>query len=364
MESIDSADWGSLASVDFHGLCVQGVDFDGADHYAVRELARAVEVVLWYDDPTDWPAGSRWARVTTIPELAPDAALGGAINTAHRTTIFADDVALFTAAYSGNPTVTVRPWADFVEPTEKHQHGRWVDDAAHAAHLAARALHGWREWTEGLDPLELDESGHVLPQRPRGRWIAPDGTRTYFASDTAGPAIHTADFNDSFTLAATGAASQTATGIGPGGKNGFTFVSPSNEPDSAAWPTTGVYRYQLDVTAVGADLTFGLLTQGAGLGHFSRAAADGLSDLQVFVQDQAAFSSSGLHLASVTNPAWTAGAVTDRWAATVASFRVVGHGNQTLTMQLGEADDFTDGPWAAAPVAGDNLNAPMLGAYV
>jgi hypothetical protein len=117
------------------------------------------------------------------------------------------------------------------------------------------------------------------------------------------------------------------------------------EPDSAAWPTTGVYRYQIDATSVGADLTYGLLTQGNGNGFFARTPADGLSVTESFVQDQAAFSSSGLNIASVTDPAWTAGNATDRFAIVLASVRTAGHGNQTLTLQLGETDDFADGPW-------------------
>ena len=34
-------------------------------------------------------------------------------------------------------------------------------------------------------------------------------------------------------------------------------------------------------------------------------------------------------------------------------------GNESLTFEVGENDDFCDGPWAAASTAGDN--APMFG---
>jgi hypothetical protein len=250
----------------------------------------------------------------------------------------------------------VRPWSEFTPPQAKHQHGIWAENARWEAHQKKRRIAGWREWTEGLDESELDANGHVLDQRARGRWVKPVGTRTYYGSNNAGPAIQSATFNASFTQNPTGASNLTDTGVNQNGQLVATFVSPTNQPDSAAWPTTGVYRFQLDVTAVGADLTYGVLTQGNGLGRFARADSAGTTTLQSFQQSQAAFSSSGLNVASITNPAWTAGAATNRWAASIAAIRVVGHGTQSITIQAGETDDFTDGPWAApAAQAGNSI---------
>ena len=355
-ESVDSRDWSALASVDFAGLCVQGRVYDGADHYAVRNLpSGGVKVVLWYDDPDDWPAGQRWARVTTVPTLGPDPALGGAINTRYTDVLFAEPQIrrALEAAYRGNPRVKIEPWSSFTPPQAKHQHGIWTPDAQWADHQRARRVAGWREWTEGLDPALCGADGCVKQQRVNVDFLPPHGTRTYYHNPGAGPDPVAAEHPNSLGLNPSGATGETAT-INQNGQNAFSAVSPSGEPASAAWPTTGVYRYQIDATAVGADLTYGLLTQGNGTGFFARTPAAGTSITESFVQDQAAFSSSGLNIASVTNPAWTAGSATDRFAVVVASTRVTGHGNQTLTLQLGELDDFADGPWAAPAAATDN----------
>jgi hypothetical protein len=346
-ESIDSSAWGSLASVDFHGLCVQGRVYDGADHYAVRNLpGGGIKVFLWYDDPDDWPPGQRWARVTTIPVLGPDPLLGGAINTRYTDVVYAEGglKPALRAAYRNNPRVTVRDWTDFNPPQTKVLHGKWVPDNQHADLLTSRRVAGWREWTEGLDPQLCDARGCVKQQRVNVDFLPPHGTRTYYHNPAIGPDVVGAEHPNSFGLTPSGATTESAT-INQNGQDGFSAVSPSGEPDSAAWPTTGVYRYQIDATSVGADLTYGLLTQGNGNGFFARTPADGLSVTESFVQDQAAFSSSGLNIASVTDPAWTAGNATDRFAIVLASVRTAGHGNQTLTLQLGETDDFADGPW-------------------
>jgi len=335
--------------VDFHALCIQGVTFDGADHYAIRNLpSGGVKVFVWHDDPDDWPPGQRWARVSTIPLLGVDPAMGGAINTRATDVIYAEAGIrpTFAAAYAGNPKVEVVPWTRFTPPQAKVQHGVWVPDAQHADLQAARRVVGWREWTEGLDPRELDARGCVKQQCVNVHYLPPDGTRTYYNDSTAGPIIHAADFNNEAVLSPTGSTNQTAA-HNQNGNTHCTAVTEAGEPDSAAWPTTGVYRYQIDVTAIGADLEYGMLNLGSGIGHFSRAASDGLSDLETFAQDQAAFTGSGLNIGSVTNPAWTAGSVNDRFSISLACDRVAGHGNQNMTVQVGELDDFMDGPWAA-----------------
>ena len=333
-----------------HGLNVQGVVFDGADHYAVRNLpAGGIDVFCWYDDPSDWPPGQRWARVVTIQPLAPDARFAGAINTAQRHVIYAEPVirAVMTAAYAGNPIVRVRPWSDFTPPQAKTFNGQWVAGMHHEAHCTARSICGWREWTDGLDPSELDDSGRVKDQRRLGRFVVPDGTRTYYHNPAAGPDIHGAINPNSFGLTPSGATNESGT-INQTGQTAFSAVTPANQPASAAWPTTGVYRYQIDATVVGADLVYGLLNLGSGLGHFGRVNAGATADQQTIAQNQASFSSSGLNIASITNPAWTSGAIGDRFEIVVASHRVVGHGNQSITLQLGESDDFADGPWPSA----------------
>ena len=196
-----------------------------------------------------------------------------------------------------------------------------------------------------------------------GRYVVPTGTRTYYHNNVVGPSPHPTweTFGqNSLGLTPAGASSEASGSIGGNARMVFAASSPANEPNSAAWPTTGVYRYQFDCIATGADLVFGCLTLGGTEGHFGRINAAADTDLQVFEQDQAAFSGSGLHLASITDPAWTAGAADNRFGILVCCQRVTGHGNQSMTLQLGETDDFADGPWAAAP-AGPADNSVFFG---
>lgn len=354
--AIDSRDWSSLPPMVCHGLNVQGLVCDGADHYALRNLpGGGVKVFLWYDDPEDWPPSMRWARVVTIQPLGPDARLGGAINTNHRHVLYAEwgIRSVLQRAYGKNPHVTIADWADFVPPQAKTFDGQWVTDAHHEAHRKKRDIRGWREWTDGLAEEEI-EDGKVRLQRVNVRYVPPKGTRTYYHNPAAGPDIHSAINPNSFGLTPSGATNETAT-CNQNGQTAFSAVTPANEPSSAAWPTTGVYRYKIDCTAIGADLAYGLLNQGSGVGHFGRVNAGATADLQTIAQDQAAFTSSGLNIASITNPAWSSGSAGDRFEIVISGFRTVGHGNQDMTLQLGEFDDFADGPWRAAQ------NAPFFG---
>lgn len=356
---VQSDAWAGLPSFTCHALCVQGVVFDGADHYSVEQRSPGVvDVVVWHDDPSDWPPGQRWARVWTFRHLRqdPDPRFGGAVRPQHQQVIYAENGVrpVLKAAYGSNPSVSFRPWRSFDSRRVNAMHGAWVTDEQHADQQKARSVQGWRTWTEGLSEHELDANGHVKVQRRMARYQVPRGTRTYYHNTNPVTTPINADYENGLGGAPTGAVLQTSGNVGTNGADVWSTITVAGEPDSAAWPTTGEYRYQLDVTAAGSDLTFGLLAQGNGDGHFSRISADGTTNLQTIVQDQSAFAGSGLFIASVTDPSWTPGAATDRYGFAVAGIRVIGHGNQTLTMQLGEADDFTDGPWAAAP-------APLAG---
>jgi hypothetical protein len=357
--------WAGLGSFTCHALCVQGVVFDGADHYSVETVSPGVvRVVVWYDDPTDWPPGQRWARVWTFRHLAadPDPRYGGAVRPQHQQVLFAEDGMrpILEAAYGTNPTIQIRPWNAFNSRRSNPMHGAWVTDEQHADQQAVQSVQGWRTWTEGLHPNELDANGHVRVQRRMARYRVPRGTRTYYHNPATATTPVVADFSNALQANPSGATLQTSGNVGGNGRIVWSTVTPSGEPNSAGWPTTGEYRYQLDVTAAGVDLTFGLLNQGNDAAHFSRISSDASSELQTIQQDEAAFSGSGLHLATITDPAWTAGSSGDRWGFTVAGVRVTGHGNQTFTMQIGESDDFTDGPWTAAP-AGPAHNATFFG---
>jgi hypothetical protein len=340
---------------------VQGLTVDGFDHYSVEPVeAGIVKVIGWCDDPDDWPVGQRWAREICFRHLAPDPdpRFGGAINTCQTQVIYADTgiKAAFEAAYAGNSKVEIKDWTDFDPNRSNPMEGAWVSDEAHAAHQAEQSVESWRTWTEGVDPFDLDKNGRVRNQRKMGRYVIPTGTRTYYHNATALsiPVYQAAgvDHENELGLSPAGQTNEVSGNVGGAGALVWAAATPSNEPNSAAWPTTGVYRYQIDCIAVGADLTFGLLTQGTGDdGGFMRLNAALDTELQRVVQDQSAFSGSGLHLASITDPAWSAGSVSDRFCVLVAAVRVTGHGNQTMTLQVGESDDFADGPWTAAPPA-------------
>lgn len=362
-QECDSRDWGRLGEFTIHALNIQGDIYEGPDHYAVREVGSSlVSVVVWHDDPDDWPPGTRWAKVVTYQPLGEDPRpqFGGAVNVRRQMTIYADNAALFQAAY---PEVDVLPWANFDHSRDKAMRGVWVPDAAHKAHQQVRSVRGWREWIDGLHPTLLDRHGYLRDQRKAGRYLRPQGTRTYYHVDEAGPTgAHSGASHYNVLKTTTGTTSSELVNVGTAGLLAFVATADAGEPDSAAWPTTGVYRAQLDVTAVGADLVFGLLTLDGAQGHFGRVNAAVTSCLQAVEQDESAFFGSGLHLATVTDPSWSSGSDTDRYEIVIAAFRSAGHGTQSMTMQLGEADDYTDGPWpGVTPVT--EANPPFFGTH-
>jgi len=354
-KQVDSSGWAGLSSFICHALCVQGVVIDGFDHYSVEPVeAGIVKVIVWNDDEDDWPVGQRWAREICFRHLAPDPdpRFGGAFNTCQTHVIYAEAGIRPTleSAYGGNSKIEFKDWSEFDPNRSNPMEGQWVTDAQHAAFQRQQTVEGWRTWTEGVDPSELDARGRVKIQRAIGRYEKPKGTRTYYhnATDLSIPA-YTPDNANALGLTAAGAANENSGNVNQNGSLVWAAASPANEPSSAAWPTTGTYRYQIDCVAAGVDLTYGLLTQGANNGGFARLNSALASELQLFVQSQSAFFGSGLFLATVTNPAWSAGASSDRFAIKVAAVRVTGHGSQIMTLQLGETDDFADGPWSAAP---------------
>lgn len=150
-----------------HCVNVQGRCFQ-ADHYHVAGISNGLRMTAWNDDPVDFPPGERYARVVDFLFCAPDASLGGAINTRQTQTVFAEVGA--RARMSAAISTTFQPWSAFVPPTSDVMHGVRVSDQEHLDHLAARTPHGWREWTEGLDPSDLDENGHIKQQRVLGRF--------------------------------------------------------------------------------------------------------------------------------------------------------------------------------------------------
>ncbi len=348
-----------------NALCVQGVVFH-ADHYHVEYLPDGgVRVTAWNDDPDDWAAGEYLARRVTIPPLAPDSYLKGAINTGQTQEIYAGADLLPNLPPTQN--ATLHPWADFVAPTTAVYHGIWTSDQLNLDLSGTLNNRGWREWGDHLDPSELDGSGNVLQQRELGRYLPNVGTRTYYHNNVEElNAIHSvnATYENALGTAPAGASSEQSPGIGGGGEFAFVATTPTNEPDSAAWPT-GTYRCQLDVTSADANVSYGLLAlTGDVIGGFHRVNAALGSDLETKEQAEAAFSGTGLKLATTGSVSWSSGTQSDRFEILVAAIRTSGHGNPRFTLELGESDDFADGPWAAAGATQQGAGAVTASATV
>lgn len=365
----DSSDWAQLprrpeptsttpVPTDEGYVCklnVQGVSFAGDRLAVVPHMTDAgVEVHQVWDDLEDYPVGWRQARVWTMLPLAPDARFNGAINARQRQTIYAEPAIAARIALYG-PGQDVRPWDQYTPLADDvYVRGLWMPDALYQAHAALRTRRGWREWVEGLDPRELIDKtcsdgvvrSCVRQQRPQGRYLVPKGTRTYYHSDTGlTNGIHTADHENELRTGTGTAATQESAMIG--GNNDriiWASTTPAGEPESAAWPT-GDYRHQIDCSDVGVDITYGLLTVGGSAGHFARVNAAVTSDLETKVMTETVFSGGGLKLATTGSVSWTAGNVSDRFEIAIAAGRPANHGNQSITVELNEFDDFADGPW-------------------
>ncbi len=322
--------------------CCQGVTVKGHDHYAVEHVdAETCRITGWSDDPFDWPVGTRHAEVWTFRNLAPDDALGGAINTSQTKEIYAEDDSAFISA--------TKPWRDFVAPTRNVRHGIWVSDDEAAAHDAAGVAPSWRTWTEGLDPSELDDSGRLKSQRTQGRYKVPDGTLTFFMNDNStvdGP--HTVLSGNERELNQTIGSPVTLFGGNLGVNDSALYAAQTtlaNEPNNDDWPD-GNYRAQYDIAAAGSGLTYGLRTAGAVTGHFARLNSTITTDLETHEQVEALASGTGIKLFTTGAVSWTAGALGDRFEVLLACARDgVGHGQQSMDYELGDVDSFADGPW-------------------
>lgn len=351
---IDSADWSGLASAPLHALECQGVLFDGADHYSIEDVdATTTKVILWADDPTQWPEGFRWARERTFRNLAPDAEMGNAINTNQSQIVYADKalIAAVQGFHAGSTQTIVLPWTDFDPTRVNPQDGLQVTDDLHEAHGAARTVHSWREWTEGLDSSELDENGILKSQREQGRYKVPDGTITYFlnAPTQTGPhTILSANYRTMELIQGT-ATTMFGGNLGVNADGLYAaWATVASQPNFAQWPT-GDYRCQFEVSAAGAGLTFGFTTAGASSGHFARLNSTITTDLETHQQVESLFSGTGIRMASTGSVSWSLGAAGDRFEVLMAAVRDgVGHGNQSMNLLMGDSDSFADGPWGDA----------------
>lgn len=351
-----------------YDLCIQGLLCGGNDHYAVEELgdgSGGVRVTVWNDDPVDYPEGEKYARVLTILPLAPDSALGGAINTRFSQVVYGQPVVLNRIPPPARNTIH-RPWSEFAPPPDVvTRHGIWVSDGLSDKHFTAQSQRrrSWRDWGEHLDPSELDTNGRVKVQRNLGRWKKALGTITYFQRDTdRATGVHATTHEDALETTTDTAATEQIVPAKDSDQLAWAFTTPVSEPNDADWPN-GTYRCQLDVDSLGLDLNYGLLTVGESVGHFANVNSGLTADNESVAQSEPAFSGGdgpGLKLATVSwNPG--AGATGDRFECLVAIQNTNLHMQLQLTIQLNTADSYADGPWT---VGGDVTVTPDPAALV
>lgn len=352
---MDASQWAGLAdSVQPNRVCVQGVEFT-AEHYHVEALEHgACRVVVSYDGD-EYPPDEWYAREVTFLPLGPDEdpRFNERINTRQFHRIFAAPTMVAKLEAIGPVQHQAWfPWEAFEPPPARDvRHGVSMPDPLYQAHEASRITRGWREWTEGLDPEELDSRGRLRQQRPWGRYLKPKGTRTYFSRDTNNVSgVHAlASTNDENLFSTVAGAGETEAGPNTGGgasNLAMMWTTGPNEPNSGAWPT-GDYAFHIDVFSAGVDLTYGLRAAGSATGHFARVDSGLTADQETKAMVESLFSSTGVKDASTGSVSWTAGAAGDVFECLIAETRPANMGNQSLTFEF-DSDGFAAGPWPAA----------------
>ena len=327
-----------------NNLMVQGVRFNGADHYAVERvtvgLEAGIRVTVWNDDPDDWPVGQRHARVWTFLPLASDSNLGGAINTRQTQVLYAEGERFLRIPPQNT---TVLPWTDFIPPAVAiTRHGVLLTDAKYAEHITAQTEWGWRHWVDHLPDSEVvtlpDGRRELKDQRPQGRYSPSEHTLTWFQRDTDLAQGWIIAVHEDSLLGTAGGGETESASVGVTQENVWIFATPVDEPKSSDWPN-GVYRAQADCTAVSAGIVYGIHT-------FARLQADLSLSVSTFAPlngdgDLNDFSGTGLKLSTKTeNP--VAGNANERYGLRYLA-EGTAHG-QSITFRF-SADAWADGPW-------------------
>ncbi len=353
-EHLDSSRWRGTQGKPYC-LNVQGTEFSGYDHYAVEHLLDgACRVVAWKDDPEDYSPSKFFARSMTFFPLSPDPSIGGAYNTHRsRTTIYAAPFWLeYYARLGPIQNTEIKPWEAFRPPGEVDtRHGVWIKNEDVLLYTQKRTSCNWRDWTEGLPKEEIVDS-KLRDQRPLGRFRRAKGTKTFGLRDliqaSGVHATSNANYEDQMTRDAFGASELESENLG-GGASELThlWTTLTTEPNDSDWPS-GNYRCSMDISTVGADITFGLRTAGAVTGHFARVNSGLSSDLETFAQTEALFGSpAGIKVATTGTIDPAAGAAVDRFECLLAATRTADHGNQPLEVRY-SSDSWADGPWTVA----------------
>lgn len=162
LEEMDSSTWGQhpyspLPEGDetinntegwVYSLNVQGVVFEGFDHYAVENIpGDGVRVTVWNDDPEDFTSEEMYAQVWEFLPPAPDERIGGAMNTRQSLTVYAGDPSRFPQ--SDIMAEPCKPWSEFTPPpASATRYGITVPNEKALAHRQMRSPRSWREWIE------------------------------------------------------------------------------------------------------------------------------------------------------------------------------------------------------------------------
>ena len=112
-------------------------------------------------------------------------------------------------------------------------------------------------------------------------------------------------------------------------------------PGVTDWPN-GEYRCQIDVKTVMNITGYGFRVISIGQGHFGRMDSV-LGHSQTWTQDEAAFTGTGLKLATNTiDP--SSGVSTDRFEMLLLAQNLESM-DGTLTIRVDDSDSFANGPW-------------------
>lgn len=331
-----------------HALNIQGVVFSG-DHYAIEHVSDTeIRVFCWRNDPNDYPEGEIHGHIWTFRTLARDPKNGGAWNSRITKGVYAQPEAFARYKYFGwVPGETLFPWEDFTPPAEEvTRHGVKVAGQHHRRHKDKQSRHGWREWTEGVPASEL-VNGRIPVQRPLGRYNRPKGTETYYHNGTdLANGVYKAENENELGTSAAGYANESVSISKNSQVLAFCATTPENEPGSGAWPT-GEYRYNIDCETCDPDVTYGLLTIGNKDGGFARVNGNLDSQLEIKTQTDNPYSAPGTNTASTGSVSWSTGNDTDRFVVVVAAGNAHNKDSESFALDLGESDDWADGPWTA-----------------
>lgn len=180
-------------------------------------------------------------------------------------------------------------------------------------------------------------------------------TLTYFLSDVAFAGTLHAGTNFFNYVAAAALAGGASLSWSPAAttNNIAVWTTPTGAPGIAPWPS-GDYHFQLDVSAAGANISYGIASLGGINGHFASVNAAASAHVWTSgLQTEATFTGTGIKAGTVT---WTTGgteATGSRFEMMLLIRNLNSMSAQTLTMNVATANAFMDGPWGGGAPADD-----------